>query len=121
MLFRSCFHSLTFEGCHRKAWKISCSHFLTPYQRESSATILSPPTPYEQASPPKRQKLIEFDCRGLEFVEFKPEGEWLCTGLESGTKFAGISFEEGDWYEYDEKANDEVSIKDLKFEIRKNL
>ena len=42
-------------------------------QRESSATIKAPPIAYQQTSPPTRQKIIEFDCRGLEFTEFKPE------------------------------------------------
>jgi Eukaryotic protein of unknown function (DUF866) len=55
----------------------------------------------------------------LEFVEFKPEGEWLAEGTESGTKFTGISFEEGDWFDYDEKAGEEVSITELKWEIRR--
>jgi hypothetical protein len=26
---------------------------------------------------------------------------------------------EGEWFDYDEKANDEVSIKDLKWEIKR--
>lgn len=42
-------------------------------QRESSATIKAAPVSYQQASPPKRQKILEFDCRGLEFTEYKPE------------------------------------------------
>ena len=42
-------------------------------QREHSASVQAAPAPYEQAEPPKEQKIIEFDCRGLEFVEFKPE------------------------------------------------
>lgn len=42
-------------------------------QRESTATIKAPPTPYQHASPPKRQKIVEFDCRGLEFTEFKAD------------------------------------------------
>lgn len=42
-------------------------------QRESSASIKEAPKPYQQGEPPKAQKLIEFDCRGLEFTEFKPE------------------------------------------------
>ena len=105
-------------------------------QRESSATIMAPPISYQQSSPPKAQKVIDFDCRGLEFIDFKPEvrlisyacmcatltwlqGDWLVTGTDSGTKFEAINFEEGDWYEYDEKAGDEVSIKDLKWEIKK--
>lgn len=47
------------------------------------------------------------------------QGDWLVTGIDSNTKFEGISFEEGDWYDYDEKAGDEVSIQGLKWEIRK--
>ena len=138
-------------------WKCkSCKvHVYSPYecelgtdtliQRESSATIKAAPLAYEQASPPKRQKILEFDCRGLEFTEFKPEvcesplcgqirsfgksrlligcsfqGEWLATGLESGTKFTAIDLTDGEWYEYDDKTSEEVSIKDLKWEIRRN-
>lgn len=50
-------------------------------KRESSASIKAAPTPFVAASdeegggrgPDKAQRIIEFDCRGLEFVEFKPE------------------------------------------------
>lgn len=42
-------------------------------QRESSATIKAPPASYQQASPPKPQNIIEIDCRGLEFTEFKAD------------------------------------------------
>ncbi|KAL2260772.1 hypothetical protein VTK26DRAFT_5126 [Humicola hyalothermophila] len=86
-------------------------------KRESSASIKAAPTPYEQTEPPKAQKIIEFDCRGLEFTEFIPEGEWLAEGLESNTKFTGIELTEGEWFDYDEKAGEEVSIKELKWEI----
>ncbi|PMD35203.1 DUF866-domain-containing protein [Hyaloscypha variabilis F] len=89
-------------------------------KRESSATIKAPPIPYKQASPPTRQKILEFDCRGLEFTEFKPEGEWLATGIESASKFVAIDLTEGEWFDYDEKAGEEVSIKDLTWEIRRN-
>lgn len=40
-------------------------------------------------------------------------------GPESGTKFSPIDLTEGDWYEYDEKSSEEVSIKDVKWEIRR--
>ena len=42
-------------------------------QRESTATIKAAPAAYEASEPPKTHKIIEFDCRGLEFVEFIPE------------------------------------------------
>ncbi|KAG7285153.1 hypothetical protein NEMBOFW57_009774 [Staphylotrichum longicolle] len=86
-------------------------------KRESSATIKAAPTPYPQSEPPKAQKILEFDCRGLEFTEFIPEGEWLVDGLESNTKFEGVELTEGEWFDYDEKAGDEVSIKDLTWDI----
>ena len=46
---------------------------LSVIQRESTATIRAPANAYQQASPPKRQNIVEFDCRGLEFVEFKAD------------------------------------------------
>ena len=42
-------------------------------QRESTATIKAGAKPYLQVEPAKPQNMLEFDCRGLEFVEFKPE------------------------------------------------
>ncbi|KAK4210015.1 hypothetical protein QBC37DRAFT_429435 [Rhypophila decipiens] len=88
-------------------------------KRESSATIMAAPKAYEQTEPPKAQKILEFDCRGLEFTEFIPDGEWLAEGVDSNTKFTAIDLSEGEWFEYDEKANDEVSIKELKWDINR--
>lgn len=62
-------------------------------------------------------KILEFDCRGLEFVEFKPDGEWLAEGPESGSKFTAIDLTEGDWFDYDEKSGEEVSITGVKWDI----
>lgn len=42
-------------------------------KREASANIMGKPLAYEANSPPKRMKVIEVDCRGLELVEFKAE------------------------------------------------
>ncbi|KAM3508919.1 hypothetical protein MY10362_000889 [Beauveria mimosiformis] len=87
--------------------------------RESTATVKAAAIPYKQHEPAKAQKLIEFDCRGLEFTEFKAEGEWLADGIDSGSKFSGIELIDGEWYDYDEKAGEEVSIKDITWEIRR--
>ncbi|MCJ1332564.1 hypothetical protein MMC10_009257 [Thelotrema lepadinum] len=86
-------------------------------KRESTATILDAAAKYVQQSPPKAQQVIKIDCRGLEFVEFKADGEWAATGSESGTKFTGIDLDQGEWYDYDEKVGEEVSIKDVKWAI----
>lgn len=61
---------------HVKSVAISMNHILhllTKLQRESTATIKNPPQAYTHASPPKQQNIIEFDCRGLEFTEFKSD------------------------------------------------
>lgn len=88
-------------------------------QREHSASITAPPHPYPQSDTLKAQNIIEIDCRGLEFTEFKADGEWLAIGTESGTKFEKIDLSEGEWFDYDEKAGEEVSVKDIKWEIRR--
>ncbi|KAK6390545.1 hypothetical protein LTR65_005416 [Meristemomyces frigidus] len=107
-------------------------------KREHSANILEAPKAYPQQSPAKPQKILTIDCRGLEFLEFKPDvsallpfvnlvagltdslqGAWKAAGLESGTKFSDIDLTEGDWFDYDEKSSEEVSIKDIKWDIRR--
>ncbi|KAI5298787.1 hypothetical protein KEM55_002932, partial [Ascosphaera atra] len=67
----------------------------------------------------ERKNIIELDCRGLEPTDFIADGEWLATGSESATPFSGIDLGEGEWYDYDEKAGDEVSITDLEWEIKR--
>jgi hypothetical protein len=42
-------------------------------QRESSATIKAAPVSYEQTEPAKAKNILEMDCRGLEFTDFKPD------------------------------------------------
>ena len=43
----------------------------------------------------------------------------MADGLDTNTKFEEVELEEGEWFDYDEKANEEVSIKDLVWEIRR--
>ncbi|GAB7350728.1 hypothetical protein MBLNU459_g1281t1 [Dothideomycetes sp. NU459] len=88
-------------------------------KREHSANIKDSPKAYPQMDTPKKQNIVEIDCRGLEFVDFKADGDWVAVGAESNTKFSGIDLSEGDWYDYDEKAGEEVSIKELKWEIKR--
>ena len=42
-------------------------------KREHSATIVDSVSSYVQGSPPTEQQIMRLDCRGLEFVEFKPD------------------------------------------------
>lgn len=45
------------------------------------------------------------------------QGEWEAKGAETPTAFTAIDLSEGEWYDYDEKTGDEVSIKEVKWEI----
>lgn len=41
----------------------------------------------------------------------------MAKGLDSSTKFSAVDLQEGEWFDYDEKSGEEVSIKDVKWEI----
>lgn len=47
------------------------------------------------------------------------QGEFEAKGAESVTKFTAIDLSEGEWFDYDEKAGEEVSITNVKWEIRR--
>ena len=53
-------------------------------------------------------------CRAEAFAQ----GQWVAKGTESGKPFE-VDLEEGEWYDYDDKASQEVFIKELKWEIRR--
>lgn len=95
-------------------------------RRESSASILAqqskykgPIRPYTLEDSGKPMPIIEFETRGCEFVEFLVSGEWFCRGTESGTNFSDLDLSEGDWYDYDEKVSEEVSITDIAWAIKR--
>lgn len=46
------------------------------------------------------------------------QGEWEAKGTESSTPFTGIDLSD-EWYDYDEKAGDEVSVKEINWDIVK--
>ncbi|KAJ5587156.1 uncharacterized protein N7459_002921 [Penicillium hispanicum] len=82
-----------------------------------TASIVAGPHTYQADEKEKSQKIIELDCRGLEFTEFKPDGEWEAKGTESSTPFTAIDLYEGAWYDYDEKSYEEVSIKEITWSV----
>ncbi|ODV68833.1 hypothetical protein HYPBUDRAFT_104715 [Hyphopichia burtonii NRRL Y-1933] len=64
--------------------------------------------------------VLEIDARGVEFTEFIPEGRFQCKGLKSSTKFDEVDLEDGEWYDYDDQAGEEVSVIDVKWEISRS-
>ncbi|KAF8474613.1 hypothetical protein BDZ91DRAFT_770081 [Kalaharituber pfeilii] len=93
-------------------WK--CKNF----QREAFALIMSGSTSYDISSPPKQVNIYTIECRGFKLNDFKPEGNWSAMEEESGAKFEGTDLGDGEWFDFDEKAGQEVSIKEIKWDIK---
>lgn len=87
--------------------------------RSHTANVTAAPSSYNACSPPKRQNIIVLDCRGLDLIDFKADGNWSAKGAESGTSFTDIDLTPGEWFDYDEKAGEEVSIKEISWEVRR--
>ncbi|KAJ5194914.1 uncharacterized protein N7498_008352 [Penicillium cinerascens] len=82
-----------------------------------SASIIAGPHVFEAQEKKKGQKIIDLDCRGLEFTDFKPDGDWEVKGTESNTPFSTVDLSDGEWYDYDEKSGEEVSIKEITWTV----
>lgn len=79
--------------------------------RENSIEILSSTiTSYNAEDNEKFKTIVEFECRGLEPVDFQPQAGFAAEGVESGTVFGDINLQEKDWTDYDEKAQESVGI-----------
>lgn len=63
--------------------------------------------------------MLKMDTRGVDVVEFVPDGKFVCKGAESSTKFQEVDLSENEWYDYDDNAGDEVSITDIEWSIKK--
>ncbi|KAI7899986.1 uncharacterized protein BX663DRAFT_488735 [Cokeromyces recurvatus] len=65
------------------------------------------------------QQIAQFDCRGLELVDFQPRESWTAKGAESDTIFEDIDLTEGEWAEYDEKSGEPVGISNIEVQFKK--
>lgn len=63
--------------------------------------------------------MLKMDTRGVDVVEFIPDGKFVCKSAESSHKFEEIDLEENEWYDYDDNAGAEVSITEVKWSIAK--
>lgn len=68
------------------------------HQREHTANIIDAPKVYPRQDVPKQVKLLTMDCRGLEFVEFKPDVSFSSSFLpfEAGLGGRLCGFEQGE-------------------------
>lgn len=87
--------------------------------KRSSVNITRTKNLYTAEESGKTVKLLDIDSRGIDFVSFKADGKFQCKGEESNTKFEEVDLEEGEWFDYDEKAGDEVSITNIEWGFSK--
>ncbi|GLG97829.1 UPF0587 protein GA18326 [Gryllus bimaculatus] len=64
--------------------------------------------PYVKGDP--LTKVVVFECRGVEPSQFEPRDGWIAKAENSSLIFNDIDLKEGDWAEYDEKAQEPVGI-----------
>ncbi|XP_040216394.1 CXXC motif containing zinc binding protein [Rana temporaria] len=88
--------------------------------RENSIDILSTSMqPYNAEDNEKFKTIVEFECRGLEPIDFQPQAGFAAEGAETGTPFNEINLQEKDWTDYDEKAKESVGIYEVTHQFKK--
>ncbi|EGV60961.1 hypothetical protein PSN45_002315 [Yamadazyma tenuis] len=78
---------------------------------EPTGTVCTPDTNGKPVT------ILTIDARGLDFNEFIPDGFFACEGEDSPTKFTEIDLSEGEWYDYDDNAGEEVSVTEISWSI----
>lgn len=63
--------------------------------------------------------LLQLDCRGCEVVRFHPGNLTFNAKLTSGKLMSFQLEDEAEWYDYDDEANEEVTVTDLQGTIFK--
>lgn len=92
------------------------AHF---FEENSSFTSICFAAPYTEADVGKFKSIVNFDCRGIEPIEFTPRAGWIAKGVENGQTFEDIDLSEDDWAEYDEKNKQSVGITEFKSQFMK--
>jgi len=65
----------------------------------------------------KFKTVVVFDCRGVNPIDFSPRVGWEAVGLESNSVFSDIDLNELEWYDYDDKAGESVSITEFRYKF----
>lgn len=63
--------------------------------------------------------LIVFECRGIEPVAFDFRNGWKVSSSCSNMTFSDVDLSETEWYDYDDNANESVSITELEVKFIK--
>lgn len=67
----------------------------------------------------KFKTIIQFDCRGIEPIDFDPREGFIVKANEDGPVFEDVEIENGDWVDFDEKNGNSVSIAEFKSQFIK--
>ena len=70
--------------------------------------------PYLAEHDGKFIKIIAFESRGLEPMDWDIRSGWIVSSACSNLIFDDVNLGEKEWYEYDENANETISICDIK-------
>ncbi|XP_075877058.1 CXXC motif containing zinc binding protein isoform X2 [Nelusetta ayraudi] len=88
--------------------------------RENSIDILGDTvTAYNAEDSERFKMMVQFECRGLEPVDFQPQAGFAAEGAETGTRFLEVNLLEKDWTDYDEKASESVGIYEVTHQFKK--
>eukprot|EP00906_Rhabdomonas_costata_P026308 RCo037474 len=66
--------------------------------------------PYNAEDSGKFKVIGVFECRNCELVSFLPRSGWSCRSAVSEKLFDDIDLSEKDWAEYDDQANESMTI-----------
>jgi len=87
--------------------------------RDNSMDILKDTIkPYDADDSGSFKSVVTFECRGMEPVDFSPRTGWSAQGADTSSMFA-VDLTEGDWCEYDEKANEPVGVSEIEHKFEK--
>ncbi|XP_061694264.1 CXXC motif containing zinc binding protein isoform X2 [Syngnathoides biaculeatus] len=100
------------ENSIGKSLRAISSSFATRAERDFFLADILEDTiaPYNAEDSEKFKTMVQFECRGLEPVDFQPQAGFAAQGTESGTAFPEVNLLEKDWTDYDEKVKESVGI-----------
>ncbi|CAG5117289.1 unnamed protein product, partial [Candidula unifasciata] len=85
-------------------------------KRESSLDIIEGSVAaYTNEKSGEFATIVTFDCRGVHPTDFSPRIGWEVKGLGSDAIFSDVDLSNLEWFDYDEKAGQTVSITELKY------
>jgi len=103
------------SGSRGKAHYVAKCH---ECKRENSIEILQIGS-YVSENSGQFQSLAQFDCRGLEIIDYDPRSGFVAECVSSHEMVDTVEFQEGDWTYYDESSKQSVGIYGVKTKFRK--